>query len=389
MCNLQSLSKLEKDKETWNALKNLASPRLADNETGDNDKEEVKRQAFHRADTTTIFASDLTGVSIAEFMPEFYPRITFPNATDFEIQLKTGNTEFFGFVEAGGDFDKDQIIYNFQIRCTFREYYELDSFPFDCQDLPIIMKLGGDANSKDYRFLPDKTRKVFAKIDLSTCVSTEWNFHPTMYEFGFTDASLSKRGITYPLYINRIKIERKYQFYFQRIALILMLLSIAALSSFSIDVDNKEDRLSIDFTLLLTVVAFQVVINDSLPVLPFFTVIDVYVLMVLLFIIIIIIEHSLIGDSQDDLDQIFTYVFMAIWLVFHIGFGIYCPIISRKEKQKLTMNSSELEKYIKDDQNEGVVAHKMKFNADDIKQIESGKWASGVGQTVTHQKKNN
>eukprot|EP00486_Rosalina_sp_Unknown_P006450 CAMPEP_0201578490 /NCGR_PEP_ID=MMETSP0190_2-20130828/25390_1 /ASSEMBLY_ACC=CAM_ASM_000263 /TAXON_ID=37353 /ORGANISM="Rosalina sp." /LENGTH=52 /DNA_ID=CAMNT_0048011733 /DNA_START=34 /DNA_END=192 /DNA_ORIENTATION=- len=51
------------------------------------------------------------------------------------------------------------------------------------------------------------------------------------------------------------------------------------------------------------------------------------------------------------------------------------------------MNSQELERYIDEDQNEGVVAHKMKFNADDIKKIESGKWASGIGESVIHKKK--
>ena len=376
---------IEKDKETWCVLKKLRNPGSDENDNGVNDTEE-KRQAFDTADTTTVFSSELTGVNTTEFMPEFLPRITFPNATDFEIMFKTGNTEYFEFIESGGDFETDQIIYNFQIRSTFREYFELDSFPFDCQDLPIRMKLGGDAYRTDYRFLPDKSRKVFAKMDLSTCVSTEWTFHPTMYEFGFTDPSLSKRGNSFPLYINRIKIERRYQFYFQRIALLLCLLSISALSSFTVDVDNKEDRLGIDFTLLLTVVAYQVVINECLPVLPFFTVIDVYVIMVIVFILMIIIQHSLIGDYQDDLDQIFIYIFIGIWVVFHIGFAIYCPIISRKERRKLTMNSQELEEYIDKDKNEDVVAHKMKFNEDDIKQIQCGKWASGIAQTVLYSK---
>ena len=350
-------------------------------------KEESKRQAFHIADQSTIFAADLTGGSGHEFVPEFVPRITFPNATDFKIMLKTGNSNYFGLVEAGTEFETDQIIYNFQIRCTFREYFELDSFPLDCQDLPIIMKLGGDANSKNYRFLPDNTRKVFAKMDLSTCVFTEWDVHPTIYEFGSTDPSLSKRGITYPLYINRIKVERKYQFYFQRIALILGFLSMAALSSFSIDLDNKEDRLGIDFTLLLTIVAFQVVVSNSLPVLPFFTIIDFYVFATLTFILMIIIEHSVIGDNQKDLDDILSYVFIGVWVIVHVCFGIYCSYVAKKQRRKLTMNTQELNQYITNDQNDGVVAHKMKFNADDIKKIEDGKWCSGIAESIVHSKK--
>ena len=316
-----------------------------------------------------------------DFEPEYHPRITFPNASEIEFSLKDGKKKFV-FVEAGDEFDTDQVQYNFEIRATFNEYFELDSFPFDCQDLPIIMKLGGKGNSKNCRFLPDESRKIFAKMNLTTCVSTEFQFYPLVYEFGLTDAAASKRNKQFPLYINRIKIGRKYQFYIQRIALILMLLSIAELSSFSLGVDERADRLAVDFTLLLTVIAYQITINDCLPILPFFTVIDVYVISVVLFIVLIIIEHSLIGETQQDLDQICNYVFIGIWIIFHIAFGIYCPIIIRREKRKLLMNTQELEQVDEIEPHNGIIAYKAKADEIDIQHIENGGWASGIAQSV-------
>ena len=69
-----------------------------------------------------------------------------------------------------------------------------------------------------------------------------------------------------------------------------------------------------------------------------------------------------------------------------VAFVGYSPFISIREKQKLTMNSMELEQHIKKEQNKGVVAHKMKFKADDIEIIKSGKWCSGIGEQVLHSK---
>ena len=295
--------------------------------------------------------------------------------------MKEGKKRF-EYIEAGDKFETDQIMYRFDIRGVFNEQFELEAFPFDCQDLPIIMKLGGEGTINNCRFLPDnKSREIFAKMKLSTCVSTEFKFYPLIYEFGQSDPAASKRGNKiYPLYINRVKIERRYQFYVQRISLILMLLSIAELTSFTFAVDEKSDRLGIDFTLLLTVIAYQITINDCLPVLPFFTVIDVYVLSVVLFIVLIIIEHSLIGDSQEHLDQIFIYTFIGIWIVFHIGFGIYCPVIIKKEQRKLKMNTKELEE-LHGNQTDNVIAYKAKIDEKDVKQIENGEWVSGIAES--------
>ena len=100
-------------------------------------------------------------------------------------------------------------------------------------DLPMFMKLGNKGGTSTTAFMPDPSKKNFGKLDLSNLTLIEWNIHPTIVEFGATDATLSKAGTkTYPLFIMRIKVERKYQFYLQRIALILAALSLSSLTAY-------------------------------------------------------------------------------------------------------------------------------------------------------------
>ena len=74
----------------------------------------------------------------SEFTPTYIPKLTFPNAADCELMIKDGNSEFFKIgADSGNNLDEpDMIVYDFQIRCTFRSQFELKNFPFDCQGIP-------------------------------------------------------------------------------------------------------------------------------------------------------------------------------------------------------------------------------------------------------------
>ena len=72
-----------------------------------------------------------------EFTPSYIPKLTFPNAAECELMVKDGNSEFFKInKDEDNDMDEpDMIEYDFQIRCTFHEKFELENFPFDCQGI--------------------------------------------------------------------------------------------------------------------------------------------------------------------------------------------------------------------------------------------------------------
>ena len=58
---------------------------------------------------------------------------------------------------------------------TFCETFELEDFPFDCQDLQLdILFKESDTNCK---ILPNTRKDAFVSIDLTTCTLSEWQIH--------------------------------------------------------------------------------------------------------------------------------------------------------------------------------------------------------------------
>lgn len=152
----------EADRANWNFVQSMSS----DHESKrDDEDDEFPLKTVH-------------------FLPQFRPRIEFPAAFNVEFKLKPGYTSFFKFVEGGQAYDEPQIFYDFQISCIFHEYFELEAFPFDCQDLPIVMKLHGDGHNTieadNFRFDPgagkkgSNKRSKFAKFQLENSALTEW-----------------------------------------------------------------------------------------------------------------------------------------------------------------------------------------------------------------------
>lgn len=162
----------EKDRANWNSIQATKHHFESKSEDISGNPEET-----HQPNTSSLIlarASVIIASGNEEFIPEFMPRIVFPNASNAKLELKAGNKIFYKFVEAGGKYDEAQIVFDFQIKCSFREFFELDAFPYDCQDLPVIMKLGGDADCKHFRFVPDGHRAIFGKMELDNSVFTEW-----------------------------------------------------------------------------------------------------------------------------------------------------------------------------------------------------------------------
>ena len=77
--------------------------------------------------------------STEEFIPSWSPQITFPNSQAIEVILKGGNKAFFTLVD-DKKIGKKMCHYDFQIRSTFRNQFDLRNFPFGCQGIHISMQ---------------------------------------------------------------------------------------------------------------------------------------------------------------------------------------------------------------------------------------------------------
>ena len=196
----------------------------------------------------------------------FKPALTWPNAMDPPIVThKDDYDRYYTCVDKSIIDGKLLVSYDFLAHGVFVEPFELYAFPFDTQDLRVELKLDHKSkNKKDptkvsFRFVPSLAASDFIKFDLTNSVTTEWAVHPPIAEFGWTDPKESKKGHRYPLFQAKVKIERNTGFYLSRVCVTLALFSILSFTIFAIPADGVADRLAIMFTVLLTVIAYQLV----------------------------------------------------------------------------------------------------------------------------------
>ena len=139
-----------------------------------------------------------------------------------------------------------------------------------------------------------------------------------------------------------------------RIGVWSMVLSMCGMFVFVIDNEDIGSRYETLFNLLLAAVAFQYVINDSLPNLPYLTMMDIYVLFTFIFLFLVIILVAVSGyfDIDSLSDRICLYSALFIFTVFHIWF-----MINAKRARKYEMRKLEMDRWT--EENNGYESHNV------------------------------
>eukprot|EP01083_Nonionella_stella_P313733 1127500_1 len=233
---------------------------------------------------------------------------------------------------------------------TFAEELELQSFPFDAQDLSCIIK-GNFLNKQKYIFLPELRQPNFGSIDPRYSVLDEWDLVTALVEFA-DDESARAKGRSYPTLIIRLKIKRKWQVYVINIVLLLCALCGLSLCAFYLNHEQLGERLGLLITLILTSVAWSIVIQDKLPNVAYLTFIDKYILASYLFLICVMIESvwvSTIDDEEkrENVDILLFYIAACLWIIFMaIVWIVYAYKLRQKEERKLFYCSDEINHHV-------------------------------------------
>jgi len=164
-----------------------------------------------------------------------------------------------------------------RVMCTFVENYELECFPFDVQDLTMVWELGNAAQGSDFwRLQPTEAMVTSLKVDLSySAVDDYYIGHPYL---GFL-VTKKKDSIAYQTYSQAhlvLKVKRRSEHYLYRMMFALSMVSLYSLAAPLQDEFN--DQLAHLATMLLTAVAFNFVVQQQLPVIPYLTFMDRFIL---------------------------------------------------------------------------------------------------------------
>lgn len=262
-------------------------------------------------------------------IPMNKPTIEFGNC--LESGVYEGKQKFF----LSPNEEPGYIIWEQQYSGVFTEKLELHDFPWDFQKLHIDIRMPALYD----RFRPFKND--LAKNDLNRFLThSEWKFH--------------KPGIAIPVpptgapaekgfYQIMIPATRKSSFYTYNVMMIMSGICAISFTAFAMPTEDLADRLSVVLTVLLTAVAFKLVIADSLPKIAYWTGLDKYLNFNLLLLLFIAMENAmvtLIFDYHSKklsliVDRVTLLVFVVIYITFHLWFLFLVKAMQKRTQVQL------------------------------------------------------
>jgi hypothetical protein len=233
-----------------------------------------------------------------------------------------------------------------QIRQVLKLYQplKLGAFPYDCQDLNVVLESKMPVEQADW--LPP-TRAYFGKAmkpvslynDRVALVDFEL-IHQMPYTYHLVRTHLEDRYV-HSLKAS-VKVRRKSNYYTLNVLFFMFCIISFAFLSWSLHPGDIEGRMGHDFNLVLTAVAYKLVLSSMLPPTSYITRLDVYILTGFLFLAMIAVVHvvlphfvftqmemsalTLPPSSFDegveerllDMDSYAFWIMGAAWLVFNI-----------------------------------------------------------------------
>lgn len=143
---------------------------------------------------------------------------------------------------------------------------------------------------------------------------------------------------------------RKPGFYLSNAFFLIALITISALTVFSMDCKLPQNRLQTTCTILLTSVSFKWVINRSLPTVSYLTSLDKYSILGIFFISLLTLWHGVVGrfwdrDRACELDNIMFWTFLGLLVLINIYFLVWLAVASSRISRLRHKEVEFLEKF--------------------------------------------
>ena len=239
----------------------------------------------------------------------------------------------------------------------FSEKFELESFPFDCQDFHI--DIDWDDSEKTCKISPNPLNHDFVTLNIDSMVQKLFKIHEPIVETFLKPIKVVSEGMRVihdhqPSIAISLKGERVWISYFWQIFLLLSLMSTFSLFAFTLEIQDSGNRLNFTMTVFLTKVAFQFSISSLLPKLSYVTLLDIYVIVSMVFgcsvmLQIAIMSWVITNDAFEITPFMNNTLFGVNAFILTAGNLCLCIYISRcvlpKEKLKLIFSEWSHTKY--------------------------------------------
>jgi hypothetical protein len=186
-----------------------------------------------------------------------------PNISLFN-EISNEETDPFDVRVYGGKEGMTAVLWNKLYHSTCRERFDLQDFPFDCQDLVLDFRLNDPKTWDDFNLTINTVQFHKDALKLS-----EWKMYAPIVK-----RDSPKEKATKVLLL----VKRFSGFYLQNIVAMMFGLTMLGLLAFAMDVADLGSRVSTILTLILTVVAFKFILASTLPKVPYNCLIDYFMM---------------------------------------------------------------------------------------------------------------
>lgn len=243
-----------------------------------------------------------------------------------------------------------QITHKLRYKATFLHPMQLHEFPFDMQLLRINIYSATSCKNVLMSFRKD----IPCAVKTDALPSADWDIHsPRTVAFDLdwensdppllSDSIDSASGARYSCCYIGFTVTRRPLFYMFNVWLMSVLLGSISFTVFTLSPSELGNRLSSLFTLILALVAFKLVVAQSLPAISYLTMLDIFTMVSVGVISSIVIGLSLIAvfgpstdDDMDSVDRIFFRVTLSLWLAYILFFMAHSFILYRRRQKAVT-----------------------------------------------------
>ena len=208
---------------------------------------------------------------------------------------------------------------------SFDESYELQDFPFDCQDCTVSVLLHSRTHRLVYKRNPDSKRK--SSFDHSMVTLAEWETHDPDDE-----EILNPKGNSFNIYI---RLKRKPNFIIGHLMFPIGLFSTTTWLAYACPAgaDGVSSRLGVGLTMVLTSVAFKFAMAQDLPRLPYATHMDNYIMANMLMQLVVCFHVGVAGrmEVSSYADDVFALTSFLVAMMVQICFAVSSLCKAKRE----------------------------------------------------------
>ncbi|KAK3776583.1 hypothetical protein RRG08_037089 [Elysia crispata] len=241
-----------------------------------------------------------------------------------------------------------------RVKGNFTERMELQEFPFDIQDLSLLIT----SDFKEEVIQLEEDEEDISCVVTDTFVDEqEWDLKKFVQcEPRTTIDQFSKDKYRRPGLFFRCCVIRKAGFFIWNIICNMAIISALSFTTFAVPRTLPQNRIQLSFILILACVTFKFAASQSVPKISYLTHLDRYILGSMIFLFFVAIWHGIVtrfdDDKTDNLDWYAYITFIVIYVTVHALFFI--TMIVRGYKRRSLVQQRETDYLMRLDRSHGL-----------------------------------